>query len=87
MTLLHHAVADIKFKAGHVQQNRPVHTGTPDTTQTDGVNWAYSMMSSASRYDTIRDAILTCARKPTRVGLIYRTEPTTEKCKNRKTKK
>ena len=37
-----------------------------------------------SRYDTIRDAILTCARKPTRVSLIYRTEPTTKKCKNRK---
>ena len=32
------------------------------------------------RYDTIRDAILTCARKPTRVSLIYRTEPTTKKC-------
>jgi len=30
---------------------------------------------------TIQDAILTCARKPTRVGLIYRTETTTEKCK------
>ena len=26
------------------------------------------------RYNTIRDAILTCARKPTRVSLIYRTE-------------
>ena len=26
------------------------------------------------RYDTIREAILTCARKPTRVSLIYRTE-------------
>ena len=37
-------------------------------------------------YDTIRDAILTCARKPTWVSLIYRTEPTTKKCKNRKTK-
>ena len=36
------------------------------------------------RYDTIRDAILTCARKPTRVSLIYRTEPTTKKCRNRK---
>ena len=33
---------------------------------------------------TIRDAILTCARKPTWVSLIYRTEPTTKKCKNRK---
>ena len=26
------------------------------------------------RYDTIRDTILTCARKPTYVSLIYRTE-------------
>ena len=39
------------------------------------------------RYDTIRVAILTCARKPTWVSLIYRTETTTKKCKNRKTKK
>jgi len=30
------------------------------------------------RYDTIRDAILTCARKPTWVGLIYRRETTTK---------
>ena len=36
------------------------------------------------RYDTIRDAILRCARKPTWVSLIYRTQPTTKKCKNRK---
>ena len=35
---------------------------------------------------TIRDAILTCARKPTWVSFICRTEPTTKKCKNRKTK-
>ena len=35
-------------------------------------------------YDTIRDAIITCAWKPTWVSLIYRTEPTTKKCKNRK---
>jgi len=31
------------------------------------------------RYDTIRDAILASAQKPTRVSLIYRTEPTTKK--------
>ena len=37
-------------------------------------------------YDTVRDAILTCARKPTWVSLIYRTETTTKKCNNRKTK-
>jgi len=29
------------------------------------------------RYDTIQDAILTCARKPTWVSLFYRTETTT----------
>ena len=38
------------------------------------------------RYDTIRDAILTCARKPTWVGLIYCTETTTENCKTEKLK-
>jgi len=38
------------------------------------------------RYDTIRDAILTCARKPTRVSLIYRTETTTKKCTTEKCK-
>ena len=31
-------------------------------------------------YDTTRDAILTCARKPTWVSLMYRTELTTKKC-------
>ena len=36
-------------------------------------------------YDTIRDAILTCARMPTRVSLIYRTEPTTKNVKTEKT--
>ena len=43
--------------------------------------------SISVRYDTIRDAILTCVQKLTQVSLIYRTEPTTEKCKNRKTRK
>jgi len=38
------------------------------------------------RYDTVRDAVLTCARKPTRVSLIHRTEPTTTKCKTEKLK-
>ena len=42
--------------------------------------------STTIRYDTIRDAILMCARKPTWVSLIYRTQPTAKKCKNRKTK-
>jgi len=34
---------------------------------------------TAVRHDTIWDAILTRARKPTWVSLIYRTEPTTKK--------
>ena len=39
------------------------------------------------RYDTIRDAILTCDRKLTsRVNLIYRTETTTKKRKTEKLK-
>jgi len=37
------------------------------------------LLVSAPVLLTIRDAILTCARKPTRVSLIYRTEPTTKK--------
>ena len=37
-----------------------------------------------STLDTIRDDVLTCARKPTRVGLIYRTETTTKNCKTEK---
>jgi len=42
----------------------------------------------ASRvYDTIRDAILTCAQKLTWVSLIYRTEPSTKSGKKLKSKK
>ena len=37
-------------------------------------------------YTMIRDAILTCARKPTRVSSIYRTKTTTKKCKTEKLK-
>ena len=43
-------------------------------------------LSVTIRYDTIRDAILTCARKPTRVSLIYRTGTTTKNCKTEKLK-
>jgi len=34
----------------------------------------------------VRDAILTCAREPTRVSLIYRTETTNKKCRTEKLK-
>jgi len=36
------------------------------------------------RCDTIRDATLTCAQKLTRIGLVYRTEPTIKKGKTEK---
>jgi len=55
----------------------PVHkmgTGTKN-------KWA---ISTRIRYDTIRDAILTCAEKLTRGSLIYRTEPKTKKWKTDK---
>jgi len=37
-------------------------------------------------YDTIRDAILTCAQKLTQVSLIYRKEPKTKKWKKKNQK-
>ena len=39
------------------------------------------------RYDTTRDAILTCAQKLTCVSLIYHTETTTKKWKTEKVKR
>jgi len=48
---------------------------------------AASMLPLELPYDTIRDAILTCDQKPTWVSLIYRTEPTTKKCKTEKLKR
>ena len=50
-------------------------------------NHRYRYGTDTIRYDTIRDVILTRARKPTWVSLIYRTETTTKKCKNWKTKR
>jgi len=49
----------------------------------DGIS-RYSVPPSAGLLLPLRDAILTCARKPTRVSLIYRTETTTIKCKTDK---
>jgi len=47
---------------------------------------ALAFLSQWKRYDTIRDAILTCARKPTWVSLIYRTEMTTKSVRHKKLK-
>jgi len=50
--------------------------------------WAVSVsVKDEVRYDTIWDAILTCARKPTWIGLIYHAETTTKKCKTKNAKK
>jgi len=46
------------------------------------VDW----LQFTNHYDTTRDAILTCARKPTRVSLTYRTETTIKNCKTEKLK-
>ena len=50
--------------------------------------WTFNAPVSqrSSSYDTIRDAILAWARKPTWFSLIYRTETTTKKCKTEKLK-
>jgi len=60
------------------------YSGTGDAISQSSSSSLHFSTYSQVRYDTIRDAILTCARKPTWVSLIYRTEPTTKKCKNRK---
>ena len=46
-----------------------------------GLCWLYATV------DTIRDAILTCAQKPTLVSLIYHSEPKPKNVEKRKTKK
>jgi len=50
-------------------------------------SWIFRVVREkrAKERDTIWDAILTCARKPTWDSLIYCAELTTKKCKNRKT--
>jgi len=46
-----------------------------------------SAVNGSWLYDTIRNAILTCVRKPTWVSLIYRTETTTKNNCRPKTEK
>jgi len=45
-----------------------------------------SLNSLSVRCDMIRDAVLTCAQKPTQITLICHTEPTTKKWKTEKLK-
>jgi len=71
------------------ESSYPILNPTPPLSSKKSSRICVNLTSGADtiRYDTIRGAILTFARKPTRVSLIYRTEPTTEKCKTEKTKK
>ena len=60
----------------------PAHLGSPGKRAVSWMDvWKNNTGTAriCSRYDMIRDAILTCAQKPTRVSLIDRTEPTTKK--------
>ena len=65
-----------------------------DIYQTDGAGAGNSAITitnmsdvtSAERYDTIRDAILTCGQTLTWVSLIYHMEPTSKKWKTEKLK-
>jgi len=62
-----------------LQQKQRCHSKMPHFISSQSVadsvkTWNISVeLVDTIRYDTIRDAILTCARKPTWVGLIYRT--------------
>jgi len=63
--------------------------GAQQQTRTGGVrrvNDRRDGQTDARPLYTIRDAILTSARKPTYVSLIYRTQPTTKKCQTEKLK-
>ena len=57
---------------------RPLATGLPQHFVV-AVAAAAAAAAAVFRYVTMRNAILTCAQKLTRVSLIYRTEPTTKK--------
>ena len=67
--------------------NKTTHVSYVKRAWSQGFKFEYSKQSIYTiRYDTIRDAILTRARKPTWVGLIYRTEATTKNYKTEKLK-
>ena len=54
--------------------------------KTDEIIKTETLMTQMSWHRCDMRSILTCARKRTWVSLIYRMEPTTKKCKNRRTK-
>ena len=75
-------------------RTRPIALPPPAKAYSNKISWvvlprltaetARSCTAINIRCDTIRDAILTCARKPIWVSLIYRTETTTKRCKTEK---
>jgi len=62
-------------------------TWTKDRNQEWGLAVQAKTVQTFNTYDTIWDAMLTCNQKLTWVSLIYCTEPTTKKWKNRKREK
>ena len=68
----------------HTHTHADCHTDHVTSRRSPSINRKFTVLQI--RYDTIRDAILTCARKPTWIGLIYRTETTTKNCKTEKLK-
>jgi len=76
--------ADVDYRAEWLHHRASVDVPLlPDSRRSDRTR-PDTRLNTTIRYDTIRDAILTCARKPTWVGLIYRTETTTKNCKTEK---
>ena len=61
-------------------------TGTSERWTVARARTAEPVAIAMIRYDAIQDVILTCARKPTWVSLIYRTETTTKNCKTKNLK-
>ena len=86
MYISEHQNATVYYFLNYSVKNEPIWTifGTQNHENTWKVS--YFAFVYLIRYDTIRHAILTWARKPTWVSLIYRTEPTTKMCKTEKLK-
>ena len=69
-----------RLRAGRAPSSKSAarHSDCRTRGQTDRRTDTRALYRPCSAYDTIRDAMLTCVRKPTQVSLIYRTETTVE---------
>jgi len=73
------------------RRTRRLHRGSSSSSRLSRIDDVTELLrisdaTVTKRYDTIRYAVLTCARKPTQVSLIYRTEPTTKEWRREKLK-